>query len=124
MEQTGIFMRSVLRPALCTLLQGAPDSLDFRDERVRPWQRDAEFRIDRIFFEELWQDVDLAGEKQDQNWSRALRKIGEETLARAFEEASVPYARRYKAIAIAESVYYGSLKNHFRAAFQQAEEVE
>lgn len=97
-----------LRPALCALYQGDPESLEFRDERPRPWIDRHDDRVDRIFFERLWRHAELPPEEAARAWADEVYEMAEEVLEEAIQRASVPEPRRYRGWAGAERIFGGA----------------
>ncbi|HVA67882.1 MAG TPA: hypothetical protein VNF45_01125 [Candidatus Binataceae bacterium] len=97
-----------LRPALAALLQGGPDKLNFRDPRldafVKPFDRD----IDRVFFAELFADVELSFEAARIKWLEQLLAFARATLDDAKQSAPIPAARVFRAHAAADRVFNGA----------------
>lgn len=97
-----------LRPALCALYQGDPESLDFRDDRPRPWLDRHDERIDRVFFERLWEHADLSSAEASDAWAEEVFEIAGELLEEAIQRAPVPEPRRYRGWAGAERIFAGA----------------
>jgi len=109
-EMTDRVAMRALRPALCALMQGGQDQLDFRDERIDPRMSAFEMSVDRVFFDDLWQHADATPEAAREAWLGRLRELAIAQLEEAIRSAPVPVARRYRAIASAERWLYGGLK--------------
>ena len=114
--------RKVLHPALCVLLQGGPERLDFRDERSARWTNAFERDVDRIFFHRLWGDAELAPDGARQRWAEELRNLAWRQLQDATCSAPVPIARRYRAIAGAERLFNGAWRRNFEKAPEETTE--
>ncbi|MGB8930129.1 MAG: type I-E CRISPR-associated protein Cse1/CasA [Anaeromyxobacteraceae bacterium] len=106
-------LQSALKPALLTLLQAAPERLNFKDKRADGWLADADHAVDVVFFEHLWRDLDLAETDADERWIQTLASIARASLAWAAERAPIPSIRRYRAAAASERVLEGALRNKF-----------
>lgn len=103
---------SVLKPSLCALLQGAPEKLNFKDERPQRWLSRFDKRVDAMFFPALWDSAYATGsEDADQRWVDALEREARAVLNEAIGETPLPTARRYRAIAAAERVFGGAWAN-------------
>ncbi|HVB81364.1 MAG TPA: hypothetical protein VNE82_15635 [Candidatus Binataceae bacterium] len=96
-----------LRPALAALLQGGPDRLDFRDPRLAAFAAPFDREIDRVFFAELFADVELSFEAARGRWLDQLLACARQTLERAKESAPVPSARVFRARAAADRIFNG-----------------
>lgn len=115
-ERVDEAQKRVLRPAICVLLQGAPDKPRFNDPRARPHVDRLDREIDRVFFGRLWRDVRLEEAEQLRRWHDEIL----DKCRRIFEDAvralPVPETRRYRAIAGAESVLFGGARKVLHAA--------
>jgi CRISPR system Cascade subunit CasA len=109
--------RRVLHPALCALLQGGRDDIDFRDRRTSRWLERLDAAVDRVFFEDLWAVADLDSEEARRQWDERLRALTREQLDAAIAEAPTPGAVHPKAVARAEIIYWGSARKRLPLAF-------
>lgn len=103
----------VLRPALCALLQGGREQLDFRDPRARPWLDRLDAVIDQAFFPKLWEDVEQDSDTARRRWYRFLREQAQEQLEAAIQAAPIPLAVYPRAVAKAEGLFWGLARKHF-----------
>jgi CRISPR system Cascade subunit CasA len=110
-ERVRLVQTSVLKPALCALLQGGREELDFRDRRVQPWLDRFDAEVDRVFFEDLWEALAMTNEDRQHTWDQRLRTLAWDQLDHAMETAPVPLAHRPKARARAELVFRGTARN-------------
>lgn len=122
-EDVATVQNKVLHVALCALLQAATEDqkLDLKDDRTQRWKRAYDERVDAVFFEELWADLDLAESDPDaarNNWQRTVLKIAREVFDEAVEAVPLPSVRAYRARAVAERVFRGSAHKNFREAMQ------
>lgn len=118
-----------LRPALFTLLQGAPDKLDFKDPKAKG-KADVllarfEQRVDADFFERLFDELtdephSIAATAKRRAWIVELEAHARDILAIAESGSPLSFVRRYRARAAAESVLAGSIRNHFKDIFGDA----
>ncbi len=111
-EKVATAQRSVLRPALCALLQGGHETLDFTDARVRPWMDRFDAEIDQVFFPDLWEVVDAPREEHESAWNGRLQKLAWKQLEHAMAAAPVPLAQRPRAVARAELLFRGTAHKH------------
>jgi CRISPR system Cascade subunit CasA len=112
----------VLKPALCALLQEGPEKLDYKDTRVAPWLRSFDREVDAVYFNALWDDLELPPEQADRAWERRALGLAEAELARATQSAPLSAARRYRAIAAGERLFHAAARKHFPDLFHpQAE---
>jgi CRISPR system Cascade subunit CasA len=105
--------RRALHPAICVLLQGAPDKANLTDEQAKILSSRLDTLVDPIFFERLWKLLDEPGEVARSRWTDEVIELAADVLLRAIESAPLPVARRYKAIAAAEGVFWGSVYKNF-----------
>ncbi|MCB9712800.1 MAG: type I-E CRISPR-associated protein Cse1/CasA [Myxococcales bacterium] len=107
--------RSVLKPALCTLLQGTGD-LDFTDKRVLPWLDRLDARIDDCFFTELFDAASLDADAARVRWDRVLVDLLRRTFTEALGETPMPDVHRYRTRAAAEGRFRAALRKSFPEA--------
>lgn len=119
-ERVGDVQRRILRPALCALLQGAPEDLDLRDDRPRRWLDRFDSAVDGVFFDDLWHDFDLDAAAADRSWEKRLYGLAEAQLSNAVRSAAVPEARNYRAVAHAEMIFRGSARKNLTHFFAPA----
>ncbi len=110
-----------LRTALLALVQGDPEKLDWSDDRARAWLRSFESVVDSQFFEQLWASLDRPQHEALRDWERWLVSLARRLLHEAFDEAPVPEARRYRAIAAAEGVFEGTIRKKLPHLFEGAQ---
>ncbi len=111
----------VLHVALCALLQAAAEGqkLDLTDDRTQRWKRDFDARIDAVFFDALWGDLDLAARDPNgarASWQRRAIGIARDVFREALEAVPLPSVRAYRARAIAERMFEGSARKNFADA--------
>lgn len=114
-ERVDVARNRVLRPAVLTLLQAGPEKLDFDDERAAPFVAAFEREVDRDFFPMLFQYAGTSPEDADAFWEDWLADRLRRTFDDAIDSVPLPTARRARAIAKAEQVLYGALRNQFKA---------
>ncbi len=107
----------VLKPALLTLLQGAPEKLKFDDDRANAHLVRLDAAIDDEFFSLLFEHADDAPEAADAVFQKKLVALAEAELRRAVESLPVPSARRWRAEAKADRVFHGAARKLFTLAF-------
>lgn len=112
-DATAMMRGKVLRLALCSLFQAGADELDFKDDRPGKWLERFEDRVDRIFFEELWDDLALAPADADRRWERRLVGLAREELNLAIRGIPLPSVRRYRAVASAERLFEALVRKRF-----------
>jgi hypothetical protein len=97
----------VLRPALKVLLQGDPKNLRFEDDRPQRWTQAFNRAVDDIFIEALFADMDKPGDEPNRSFDKSLLDLARVQLEAAIVGAPVPAARRLRAVAGAERVFWG-----------------
>jgi CRISPR system Cascade subunit CasA len=110
----------LLKPALITLLQGGPDKLKFDDDRADSYLRRLDTAIDDDFFGLLFEHADDAPELADAAFEKQLVALARAQLDAARESLPVPSARRWRAEAHADRVFFGAAHKHFKLAFPPA----
>jgi CRISPR system Cascade subunit CasA len=111
--------RQVLKPALCALLQEGREKLDFGDARVGPWLESFDREVDALFFEALWEDLELTPESADRAWERRALGVAWLELNRAIQSAPLSAARRYRAIAAGERLFHATQRKTFPELFHR-----
>ncbi len=104
-ERASTMRAKVLFPALRELAQGGPLHQDEFDERV-----------DDVFFEHLFESLDIPDPDAAIAFDRLLIELGRQELASAMQRVGLSGARRYKAISAAERMLDGCLRKWFRDA--------
>jgi CRISPR system Cascade subunit CasA len=107
-EKVADVQKRVLKPALCALLQGGPDKLDLTDDRVAPWVRKLDERVDEIFFTRLWASVEQTADDAMRDFEDTLIAFAAAIVEEAIASLPVPVARRYRAIARAINLFEGA----------------
>lgn len=102
----------VLKPAVLTLLQGAPESLKFDDHRGGIFLRQLDAAIDDVFFKLLFEHGEAPPEDADAVFQRELLALAKDQLDAARASLPVPTARRWRAEAQAYRVFYGAAHKH------------
>jgi CRISPR system Cascade subunit CasA len=117
-ERSAAAQRRVLRPALCSLLQGGPEALDLTDRRTDRWVERLDAAIDSVFFDDLWSAADLTSDEANRRWDLRLVELAQRELEDAIGSAPVPLATRPRAVARAEMRFDGAARKHLGGAFQ------
>ena len=114
----------VLRPAVASLLQ-APnpgESLDLKDSRTQPVLDRFDRAVDGAFFERLFDDPEASSEDHLHSYSEFLRDTAREVYRHAVRSLPLPEARRERAVAAADALFYGGLRKHLPALHDPTEE--
>lgn len=110
---------AVLKPALLTLLQGAPDKLDFKDDRAERWLAALDAQVDAQFFGRLWADAVRPPPDRDRDWVEWLLELARAQFHDASRDAPSAAARRLKAIVCGERVLEGAARKRFPEVFDR-----
>lgn len=116
--------RKVLHPALCALMQGAPEKLNLKDSRDGEHLSQLDRWVNDVFFTALWRDAEEEPARAAEGWQGELVARARDVLRRCVQRCSMPAARRYKSIAAAERTFEGAARRQFPAAFNQAPPAE
>jgi CRISPR system Cascade subunit CasA len=111
----------VLKPALLCLVQGAPDRLNFEDNRVEVCLADFRSAVEEIFFEELFKEPVNRGIEE---WNALLVRLAAGVLKDGMDALPIPQARRDQAIAGAWRTFCGSSYNLFAISGDSRESTE
>lgn len=112
LERAALADRTVLKPALCTLLQGTGKN-DLTDDRARPWLDRLQARIDDHFFAELFDAAALDGDEARVRWDRILVALIRQTFEEALGEVPMPTAHQHRTCAVAEARFRAALRKTF-----------
>lgn len=113
-EKAGDARRLVLKPAILCLLQGAPEKLNYQDGRADGCLAEFDQLVDTAFFPDLWAAVEIEdADERKRLWARRLANFGRDILSHAEQSLPVPEGRRYRALAAAERIFEGGLRNKF-----------
>lgn len=105
-KQTEEVQRSILRPAISTLLAGGEDQqIDFN--KVAPWLDRFDREIDRRFFESLWESVEMDPKEAKRQWEEILLEEAENQFKEAERSTPIPQLRRLRAVSSARAIFYG-----------------
>jgi CRISPR system Cascade subunit CasA len=115
--------RRMLHPALCALQQGAPEKLKLDDKRDRSLLAELDREIDRIYFEQLFQDAALPPEDAARRWQGVVIEQAERVLRRAVTSLPIPQARYYRAVVAAERIFYGTARKQFPDLYEHRKEA-
>lgn len=121
----------VLRPALLALGQervgrDPGGKLDYKDERPRPWLDAFDREVDRVFFDELFRDLEaeIAVEERERRWQLRLRRLAQETFDRALPSLAPDGIHRYRAMARGEGLFHGLARKTLPRAYEVDETPE
>ncbi len=116
-----------LKPALLSLIQGAPGELEWQDTRAGKWLSEFDRRVDLIFFQALWKvlaEANSSGkadseitEKAVWKWRNQLIDIAIEIFLEAKEALPIPSAQKYRTIAKSTNRLERSLTSFLKDAY-------
>lgn len=116
-SRAGTARLRILKPALLTLLQGGPEQLKFDDDRADVYLQRLDRAIDDEFFQLLFEYADADPEAADAAFEKRLVELAKSQLYDARQSLPVPTARRWRAQAKAENVFWGAVRNQFKLAY-------
>src|SRR5690606_39087070 len=108
--------------AILTLLQGAPEKLNFDDRRAERFTERFEQMVDQSFFPDLFASLDVPATSARHNWVATLLASAHTVVEDAVREAPIPIARRHRAIAVAQIVFRGAARRNFPDNFEPPQE--
>ncbi|CAK0741808.1 hypothetical protein CCP2SC5_1130002 [Azospirillaceae bacterium] len=114
--------KKALKIGLLTMLQGGPETLNFKDKRADLWTEMLDHRIDEIFFGHFWAMAEVVDNDDQQDaarrdWQKALVENARTLFETALDQVPVPSGRRERARALAENAFDGMLHKHLPLAF-------
>ncbi len=115
--------KKILKPALCALLQSGKDKLNFTDSRPRYWLDRLDDNVDRIFFEDLWQAIDLETGEADLSWLKTVCELAHDQLKQAFDSVPISSVRKYRATCAAERIFFGCKRKLYPELFHKKGEA-
>ena len=119
-ELTAEVQRRVLKPALLALLQGGTDDLNFKDDRAQAWLRRLDRTVDRLFFNALFDHIDLSSEEKDLRWQMILWRETGSLFDEAVDILPRNAAREPATVAQASSLLKFKARQILPAAFPPA----
>jgi len=115
--------KHILYPALRALLNvGSKKKVD--SGKLNRWTNAYDADVDDVFFQQLWDSLDLARDEARRRWQQQLFNFAHKQLVGAIKSTPLPSIRQYRAISAAESIFYGSAHKHLNKLFQNQEEKE
>lgn len=115
--RAGDARRKVLHRALCSLLQGGKDKLDFREPHTAPWTERFDREVDAVFFEDLWDAAEMEDRDARHQWDRRLFELAREQLEHAVGAAPKTGATGWKAESRARLFFHALAHKHLEHAF-------
>lgn len=114
---TASVQKKVLYPAIASLIGGGTkDKVDYDD--VKPWIDRFNKVVDAHFFDYLWDAVDQEEKKVERRWEEFLRTEAEKIYLRAEKGTPIPSAHHWRAVSKGRSIFYSSLRKHFKHVMQ------
>lgn len=117
-EMAAEFQNKCLRPALYSLMEGGPESVDFNKREISDWVS-SRSRIflsawRALYFDWLWSTLD-AEDKQAalRSWLTSLKSIARDVLEAAFHSSPLRHGRSYRAMTRANGIFFGGLYKNF-----------
>jgi CRISPR system Cascade subunit CasA len=115
---TAAVVRKALRNAMFLLMEGGPEKINYDADQVAKWVDNEEkpfaLNWNPRYFDWLWSTVEIPNDDQAlRPWFDELRRLAQETLDRAAEQAPQRHGRSYRAKTSAQGMFFGSLKKNF-----------
>lgn len=112
-----------LKPAILALLQGAPENLDMKDERAGRWLAHLDDEVDAVFFADLWDSIQKEQDPDEalEDWARTVFELAEKILDEAIDSLPIPDSRKYRAISVAQRIFYGRRKARLGGGKEQTD---
>jgi CRISPR system Cascade subunit CasA len=119
-SDAGALRGQILRPALFSLLQNGPDSVEY-GKRSTPaqaerWLDRFERRVDETFFSDLWREAAAEQSEREavrREWRQALIAVALDLLEEASHSVPQAAMRRYRAKVRARGMFFALLRKHF-----------
>jgi CRISPR system Cascade subunit CasA len=107
-----------LRPALYALMEGGPDSVDFRKREITAWvgsqSRSFLTAWQPLYFDWLWSTIDAEDDVAAiRPWLQNLKSLARDVLETVFRSSPSRSGRGYRAISRANGIFFGSLYKNF-----------
>ncbi len=112
--------RRVLRQALLVFYQG-PEHPNFKRGDADPLAARFDRIVDERFFAELFDAPDIGTDATLSSWHRFLRREAQNLAREVWENHSPPRARREKARAASEALFYRGLRKLLPGAFESSD---
>lgn len=110
-KRAGDVRNGALKLGVLTLLQGVRErNLDLRDSRADPWLARFEERVDDVFFDTLFDAVDLQDAPAQNLWDERLDDFARRTFEEATEEVRLPSVHRFPILSAAEGRFRAALR--------------
>jgi CRISPR system Cascade subunit CasA len=107
----------VLRPALIMLLQGGPDKPNYKDDRCDMLARALDRRVDEVFFEALFDAVELEPAEAKRGWTSRVIDLARQIFHDAAASMPIASIHRYRALSRAERMFEGAARKQFPDVF-------
>ncbi|GAK34678.1 hypothetical protein JCM17846_32890 [Iodidimonas nitroreducens] len=127
-DDAGTMRDMVLRPALFSLLQDGPDSIDYgsksTSKQAGSWLQAFDQAVDEMFFPQLWEAIDAFDSGQPDHeiallWQCKMRKIAIDLLQQAQHSVPLASIRRYRAQTRSRDLFFAMLKKNFENLYAQ-----
>lgn len=117
-EMAGKMERSVLRTAVFSFLQGAPENIEFGRDSTQAWWTKFARRYQALwagdYFPWLWSAADLSDEQEAQRqWAQQLKEHARLVLEEAQQALPQFGGRQYRSLVRSEGIFWGSLRRNF-----------
>ncbi len=120
LDDVGKFAALALRTGLRVYLQGAPDNIDFTDERVQPFTQAFDHAMDNGFLDQFWRRIEVKGgdeEAAHTAWQRWLAQVTTHYFNEGLAGLPSPTERRERARVAADNIFHAMLQKNLPMAF-------
>jgi CRISPR system Cascade subunit CasA len=107
----------ILRPALIMLLQGGPDTPNYRDDRCDTLARTLDRRVDEVFFEALFDASEIDPAEAKHSWTKRVIDLARQIFREAATSLPIASIHRYRALSRAERMFEGAARKQFPDVF-------
>lgn len=103
----------ILNPSLRILMSNG-ENQKVEPKKIRVWTNRFDQEIDRLFFESLWDSVEMEPEEATSEWENILYEEAEKIFKEAERSTPIAQLRRLRAISNARSKFYFQAHNLFQ----------
>ncbi|UCF90213.1 MAG: type I-E CRISPR-associated protein Cse1/CasA [Desulfobacterales bacterium] len=118
LEMAAGVQNKCLRPALYALMEGGPDSVNFGKREISVWvgsqSRSFLTAWQPLYFDWLWTTLDAEDDVAAlRPWVQNLKGLARDVLEKAFRSCPSRNGRGYRAISLANGIFFGGLYKNF-----------
>lgn len=111
-KEASEIQHKALKPAILSLIQGAPEKLNKKDDRAIKFLNMVDDNVDQVFFSHLWDAIQEERDPDEalDSWAATVFDIAEEILDEAIQSLPIPESRKFRAISKARRIFFGRKK--------------